>query len=76
MKMPRGRKPAPKNYDEQIAMLEAQIEEHKQSIDLLKGQLKELRAAKRQQETEALLAAIEASGKTLEEVLEALQRAE
>lgn len=74
--MPRGRKPAPKNYDEQIAILEAQIEEHKQSIDLLKGQLKELRAAKRQQETEALLAAIEASGKTLEEVLEALQRAE
>ncbi len=74
--MPRGRKAAPKNYDEQIALLESQIEEHKESIELLKGQLKEVRAAKRKQETDTLLNAIEASGKSLDEVLEALKKAE
>lgn len=70
--MPRGRKPQFRPYQEQLAILEEQIEMHQKAIAELKVRKKDLLAAKEKEEMTRLYQAVKASGKTPEELLEAL----
>lgn len=76
MIMPRGRKPAPKTFEEQLALIDSQIAEHRQAVDLLKSQRKEVLAAKDHADMSELLSAVRASGKTPGDFIAALRNEE
>ena len=72
--MPRGvRKTALESITEQLAQLDTQIQAEQEKLKGLKAKKNELLELKKKQELEDLYAKIQESGKTVEEVLEALQ---
>lgn len=71
--MPRGRKPAPKTFEEHIALIDSQINNHKQAIEVLKTQRKNVIAAKEKADMQALMEAVKASGKSPSELLAELK---
>lgn len=71
--MARGRKKKPTDINEQIALLEETISNLTAELKAKKAELANLEKAKKEQEQQALLNAIAASGKTKEEIMELLQ---
>lgn len=71
--MARGRKKKPTDINEQIALLEETISNLTAELKAKKAELANLEKAKKEQEQQALLNAIAASGKTQEEIMELLQ---
>lgn len=71
--MARGRKKKPTDINEQIALLEETISNLTAELKAKKAELTNLEKVKKEQEQQALLNAIAASGKTREEIMELLQ---
>ena len=71
--MARGRKKKPTNINEQIALLEETISNLTAELKAKKAELASLEKVKKEQEQQALLDAIVASGKTKEQIMELLQ---
>ena len=71
--MARGRKKKPTDINEQIALLEETISNLTAELKTKKAELANLEKVKKEQEQQALLDAIVASGKTKEEIMELLQ---
>lgn len=72
--MPRGkRKTALESIREQLAKIDTDIERHQDKIKELQKKKKELLDLKKKQEVESLLSKIEASGKSVDEVLQAIE---
>lgn len=71
--MARGRKKKPTDINEQIALLEETISNLTAELKAKKAELANLEKVKKEQEQQALLNAIAASGKTKEEIMELLQ---
>lgn len=71
--MARGRKKKPTDINEQIALLEEAISNLAAELKAKKAELANLEKVKKEQEQQALLNAIAASGKTKEEIMELLQ---
>lgn len=71
--MARGRKKKPTNINEQIALLEETISNLTAELKAKKAELANLEKVKKEQEQQALLDAIVASGKTKEQIMELLQ---
>jgi phage shock protein A len=75
--MPRGKKKsALQNIEEQIEKIDSDIEKCQDKIDELKSKKKELLDSKEHAELEALYAKVKASGKTIDDVLNALESKE
>jgi hypothetical protein len=72
-KMARGRKKKPTDINEQIALLEETINSLTVELKAKKAELANLEKVKKEQEQQALLDAIVASGKTKEQIMELLQ---
>lgn len=71
--MARGRKKKPTDINEQIALLEETINSLTVELKAKKAELANLEKVKKEQEQQALLDAIVASGKTKEQIMELLQ---
>ena len=71
--MARGRKKKPTDINEQIALLEETINSLTVELKAKKAELANLEKVKKEQEQQALLDAIIASGKTKEQIMELLQ---
>ena len=71
--MSRGRKKKPTDINEQIALLEETISNLTAELKTKKAELANLEKVKKEQEQQALLDAIVASGKTKEQIMELLQ---
>lgn len=72
--MPRGkRKTALESIAEQLAAIDKQIQAEQEKIKGLESQKKQLLEQKKKQEIEALYSKIQASGKTVDEIFEAIQ---
>ena len=71
--MARGRKKKPTDINEQIALLEETISNLTAELKAKKAELTSLEKIKKEQEQQALLDAIVASGKTKEQIMELLQ---
>ena len=71
--MARGRKKKPTDINEQIALLEETISNLTAELKAKKAELANLEKVKKEQEQQALLDAIVASGKTKEQIMEMLQ---
>lgn len=71
--MARGRKKKPTDINEQIALLEETISNLTAELKAKKAELVNLEKVKKEQEQQALLDAIVASGKTKEQIMELLQ---
>lgn len=71
--MARGRKKKPTDINEQIALLEETINSLTAELKTKKAELANLEKVKKEQEQQALLDAIVASGKTKEQIMELLQ---
>lgn len=72
--MPRGkRKTALESITEQLAAIDTQIQNEQEKIKGLEGKKKNLLELKKKQELDALYTKIQESGKTVEEVFEALK---
>lgn len=71
--MARGRKKKPTDINEQIALLEETISNLTAELKTKKDELANLEKVKKEQEQQALLDAIVASGKTKEQIMELLQ---
>ena len=71
--MARGRKKKPTDINEQIALLEETISNLTAELKTKKAELENLEKVKKEQEQQALLDAIVASGKTKEQIMELLQ---
>lgn len=71
--MARGRKKKPTDINEQIALLEETISNLTAELKAKKAELANLEKIKKEQERQALLDAIVASGKTKEQIMELLQ---
>lgn len=72
--MPRGQKKAPIDViNEQLAKVNLQIENHQEKINKLKEQKNDLLKQKQEQELLALSEKIKESGKSVEEVLKAIE---
>ena len=71
--MARGRKKKPTDINEQIALLEETINNLTAELKAKKAELANLEKVKKEQEQQALLDAIVASGKTKEQIMELLQ---
>lgn len=71
--MARGRKKKPTDINEQIALLEETISNLTAELKAKKTELANLEQVKKEQEQQALLDAIVASGKTKEQIMELLQ---
>lgn len=71
--MARGRKKKPTDINEQIALLEETISNLTAELKAKKTELANLEKIKKEQEQQALLDAIVASGKTKEQIMELLQ---
>lgn len=71
--MARGRKKKPTDINEQIALLEETISNLTAELKTKKAELANLEKVKKEQEQQALLDAIVASGKTKEQIMELLQ---
>lgn len=71
--MARGRKKKPTDINEQITLLEETISNLTAELKAKKAELANLEKVKKEQEQQALLNAIAASGKTKEEIMELLQ---
>lgn len=71
--MPRGRKPTPKSYEDQLAAVDAQIADYKELIDELKAQRKTIISAQNNADMEDLMSAVKASGRTPAELLAELR---
>lgn len=71
--MARGRKKKPTDINEQIALLEETISNLAVELKAKKAELANLEKVKKEQEQQALLNAIAASGKTKEQIMELLQ---
>lgn len=71
--MARGRKKKPTDINEQIALLEETISNLTAELKAKKAELANLEKIKKEQEQQALLDAIVASGKTKEQIMELLQ---
>ena len=71
--MARGRKKKPTDINEQIALLEETISNLTAELKAKKAELASLEKIKKEQEQQALLDAIVASGKTKEQIMELLQ---
>jgi phage shock protein A len=75
--MPRGKKKsALQNIEEQIEKIDSDIEKCQDKIDELKSKKKELLDSKEHAELEALYEKVKASGKTIDDVLNALESKE
>ena len=70
--MARGRKKKPTDINEQIALLEETISNLTAELKAKKAELANLEKVKKEQEQQALLDAIVASGKTKEQIMELL----
>lgn len=71
--MARGRRKAVLSTDELIANVRSEIEALEVNLKGKKDELKELLDKQKEEQKEKLIAAIEASGKSIEEVIESLQ---
>lgn len=71
--MTRGRKKKPTDINEQIALLEETVSNLTAELKAKKAELSNLERVKKEQEQQALLDAIVASGKTKEQIMELLQ---
>lgn len=71
--MARGRKKKPTDINEQIALLEETISNLTAELKAKKAELANIEKVKKEQEQQALLDAIVASGKTKEQIMELLQ---
>lgn len=71
--MARGRKKKPTDINEQISLLEETINNLTAELKAKKAELASLEKVKKEQEQQALLDAIVASGKTKEQIMELLQ---
>lgn len=71
--MARGRKKKPTDINEQIALLEETVSNLTAELKAKKAELSNLERVKKEQEQQALLDAIVASGKTKEQIMELLQ---
>ena len=72
--MPRGQKKAPLDViNEQLVKVDSQIENHQERINKLKEQKNDLLKQKQEQELLALSEKIKESGKSVEEVLKAIE---
>ena len=71
--MARGRKKKPTDINEQIALLEETINSLTVELKAKKAELANLEKVKKEQEQQALLDAIVASGKTKEQIMELIQ---
>lgn len=72
--MPRGkRKTALESITEQLAQIDTQIQAEQEKIKSLEAKKKELLELKKKQELDDLYEKIQASGKTVEEIFEAIQ---
>lgn len=73
--MPRGkRKTALESITEQLAQIDAQIHAEQEKIKDLEAKKKEFLDLKKKQELDDLFEKIQASGKTVEEIFEAIQK--
>lgn len=73
--MPRGkRKTALESTTEQLAQIDTQIQAEQEKIKGLEAKKKELLELKKKQELDDLYEKIQASGKTVEEIFEAIQK--
>lgn len=71
--MPRGKKKtALESLQEQLTRIDSDIEKHQDKIKELQGKKKDLLDLKKKQELESLLQKIQASGKSVDEVLQAI----
>lgn len=72
--MPRGKKKsALESLQEQLAKIDSEIDKHQDKIKELQGKKKDLLDLKKKQELESLLQKIQASGKSVDEVLKAIE---
>ena len=73
--MPRGRRKIEvKTLEEQIIEIDSEIESYQQKIQEAKAKRKELTDKKKQKEIDALYAEIQASGKTIEDVISQIKQ--
>ena len=73
--MPRGRRKIEvKTLEEQIIEIDSEIESYQQKIQEAKAKRKELTDKKKQKEIDALYAEIQASGKTIEDVISLIKQ--
>lgn len=72
--MPRGRKAGVQSIDEQIAAIDAEIENCKQKIVKARQKRKALVTRRDSEEMDALYQAVKNSGKTARDFLEALKK--
>ena len=63
----------PKTLDQQINDVDAEIESYQQRIREAKDRKKDLTEQKKNQELEALYATIQASGKSVEEIMQLIK---
>ena len=71
--MPRGKKKVALTIDEQIEETKKQIDSITEELKEKKLELKNLETAKADEEKEKLISAIEASGKSYEEIMQLLK---
>lgn len=73
--MPRGkRKTALESITEQLEQIDTQIQDEHEKIKDLEAKKKELLGLKKKQELDDLYEKIQASGRTVEEIFEAIQK--
>ena len=71
--MPRGRKKKPESVEEQMALVQADIEDLSTRLKAKKKELAALESTKELEEQKKLLDAVAASGKSVDEIIGMLQ---
>lgn len=71
--MPRGRKKKPESVEEQMALVQADIEDLSTRLKAKKKELAALESTKKLEEQKKLLDAVAASGKSVDEIIGMLQ---
>ena len=73
--MPRGRRAGGQSIEEQIAKIDAEVEEYKQKIQQAREKRKALVVRREKEEMSTLYQAVKTSGKTAREFLDTLNEA-
>ena len=71
--MPRGRRKKPESVEEQMALVQADIEDLSTRLKAKKKELAALESTKKLEEQKKLLDAVAASGKSVDEIIGMLQ---
>ena len=72
--MPRGRKPVLESVETKLTQIDAEIETYKNKISSLQSEKKALLEKQKKMELEVLYKAVQESGKSIEDILDSLNK--